>query len=137
MDEAVGCVGALAVARAFAFDPADFTVWRRPRRVDGLHDVRPDPLCILERLGEDADLNARAPRTLVALQMLRSRVADYVQPDVGQGSALRNDAPIDARRDDGVDRTVRDQPVTERGRSEEHSSELKSLMRISYDGSSW
>src|SRR3546814_13793151 len=74
-----------------SFDPADFTVWRRPRRVDGLHDVRPDPLCILERLGEDADLNARAPRTLVALQMLRSRVADYVQPDVGQGSALRNE----------------------------------------------
>src|SRR3546814_4447815 len=97
MDEAVGCVGALAFARAFAFDPADFTVWRRPRRVDGLHDVRPDPLCILERLGEDADLNARAPRTLVALQMLRSRVADYVQP-----------------------------------RSEEHTSELQSLMRISY-----
>src|SRR3546814_2905471 len=90
MDEAVGCVGALAFARAFAFDPADFTVWRRPRRVDGLHDVRPDPLCILERLGEDADLNARAPRTLVALQMLRSR------------------------------------------RSEEHTSELQSLMRISY-----
>src|SRR3546814_948913 len=89
MDEAVGCVGALAFARAFAFDPADFTVWRRPRRVDGLHDVRPDPLCILERLGEDADLNARAQRTLVALQMLRSR-------------------------------------------SEEHTSELQSLMRISY-----
>src|SRR3546814_12676302 len=91
MDEAVGCVGALAFARAFAFDPADFTVWRRPRRVDGLHDVRPDPLCILERLGEDADLNARAPRTLVALQMLRSRVADYVQTEVGQGGALRSE----------------------------------------------
>src|SRR5690606_17233593 len=85
-----------------------------PRCIERLHDLCPQLLGSSERRSEATGLYPRPPRSLIALQMLRSRVADNVQPNVGQGSVLRDDAPINARSDDSIDRAIRDEAVTER-----------------------
>src|SRR3546814_2405259 len=98
---------------------------QRALRLAGAHEDRPTAhrILLVPVAGQrDVQIVGRAPEKLAAQADIVLALNPAVGRDIIDGAAAAGRRHGDARRE----------PVRQRARSEEHTSELQSLMRISY-----